>query len=167
MLDIQDVRRLNERLSQPYELPADCPYLSEDQLELCRMTFAQRAEWMGEWLFMAQGTADDDDDEWREYDIALEPRYTEQLLDIIRRSMAGAHGEVLLFGSRARGNSRPASDIDLAVSTSMPAGALLSRLRESLEDSTIPFTADVVDLSSCGPALAAQVEREGVVVWKS
>jgi hypothetical protein len=62
----EERRRLSERLTQPYELPPDCPYLSEDQLELCKMTFSQRAEWMGEWLWMAQDTVDDDDleDEW-------------------------------------------------------------------------------------------------------
>ncbi len=54
MLDPAEVKRLNARLAEPYTLPSDCPYLSEDQLELCRLTFEQRIEWMGEWLYMAQ-----------------------------------------------------------------------------------------------------------------
>jgi predicted nucleotidyltransferase len=99
--------------------------------------------------------------------IALDPRYLTQLLDIIRRTMAGCRAEVVLFGSRARGNPGPASDIDLAVRAGQHSGAVLSRLREGLEESTIPLTADVVDLESCGPALAEQVRREGIALWKS
>ena len=66
VLDTATVRRLCERLAQPYELPPGCPYLSDDQRELCRLTFEQRAAWMGEWLRMAQGTRDEDEDEWAE-----------------------------------------------------------------------------------------------------
>ena len=57
--------------------------------------------------------------------LALEPRYHTQLLQIVNRSMAGAHGVVQVFGSRARGNPRPSSDIDLAVSVDANAGAPL------------------------------------------
>ena len=97
--------------------------------------------------------------------IALEPRHFEQLIGIIRRSMSNAHGAVLLFGSRARGNPRPASDIDLAVSVKGSSAGVLSSLRENLENSLIPFTVDVVDLDSCDPVLAGEVQREGVVLW--
>jgi predicted nucleotidyltransferase len=96
--------------------------------------------------------------------IALEPRHYEHLVDVIQRSMTGFHGRVFLFGSRARGNPRPTSDIDLAVSLDN-AGATLSRLRENIENSHLPFTADVVDLASCGSALAEEVQREGVLLW--
>jgi len=99
--------------------------------------------------------------------IALEPRYHTQLLQVVNRCMAGTHGVVQLFGSRARGNPRPSSDIDLAVSVDANAGGVLSRLRENLEESTIPFCADVVDLGTCGSALAKEIRREGVTLWKN
>ena len=95
----------------------------------------------------------------------LEPRHYEQILSIVRRTMGNTHGTVFLFGSRARGNSRPTSDIDMAVSLKSPAGTLISRLRENFENSTIPFTVDVVDLGSCDPVLEEEVEREGVAIW--
>jgi predicted nucleotidyltransferase len=97
--------------------------------------------------------------------IALEPRHLKKLLEIINRSMAGSHGTVLLFGSRARGNPRSTSDIDLAVSTSGPTDVLLSKFRENIENSTIPFTADIVDLGSSSSILSEEVQREGVIVW--
>ena len=97
--------------------------------------------------------------------ITLESRYYDQLLSIISRTMAGSHGTIILFGSRARGNPRPTSDIDMAVSVKGSSGAFISRLRENFENSTIPFTVDIVDLGSCDPVLETEVEREGVMVW--
>jgi predicted nucleotidyltransferase len=128
---------------------------------------------MAEWLLMAEDTGEPGNGNQtsesviNESRIALESQHLAQLLNIVRQTMAGSHGQVLLFGSRARGNPGPASDIDLAVSVKGEVGGLLSRLRESLDDSTIPFTADIVDMASCGPALAAEVQAEGVVVWES
>jgi uncharacterized protein len=97
--------------------------------------------------------------------IALEPRHQDQLLGIIRQSMEGTHGTVFLFGSRARGASRPASDIDLAVALPENTEKSLSTLRENLENSTIPYSADVVDLNTCAPELAEIIQREGVLLW--
>jgi ribosome modulation factor len=44
---------------EPYTIPDDCPYLSEDQREISKLTFEQRAQWMAEWLALAQDTVDD------------------------------------------------------------------------------------------------------------
>jgi predicted nucleotidyltransferase len=99
-----------------------------------------------------------------EHLIALEPRYIGLLVSIIEKSMKGFKGNVFLFGSRARGNQRSASDIDLAISPGAPK-EMLSRLRENLENSILPFTADVVDLSSCDQRLAGEIQREGVLLW--
>jgi ribosome modulation factor len=59
MLDSEQARRLTLRLTEPYIIPEDCPYLSEDQRELSKLTFEQRAQWMAEWLALAQDTVDD------------------------------------------------------------------------------------------------------------
>ncbi len=69
-----------------------------------------------------------------------------------------------LYGSRARGNARRFSDIDIALSAGdrpVPA-AVLAALAESLEESRIPFHVDIVDLYHAGKALAEIVEREGI-----
>ncbi len=100
-----------------------------------------------------------------EFHITPESRHYDQVLSIIRRTMEGSHGTVFIFGSRAQGNPRPASDIDIAVLTNSPAGALSSRLRRKSDDSTIPFTVDVMDFGSCDPVRAGEIQREGVVVW--
>jgi hypothetical protein len=59
VLDPEQARQLTLRLTEPYTIPEDCPYLSEEQRELSTLSFEKRAEWMGEWLAMAQGTVDD------------------------------------------------------------------------------------------------------------
>jgi len=51
---------VSRRLLEPYEIPADCPYLSEDQRELSRLDLAGRSAWMAEWLLLAQKA------EWRD-----------------------------------------------------------------------------------------------------
>jgi hypothetical protein len=65
MLEPAEVRRLSFRLTQPYTIPENCPYLSEDQRELSELSLEGRAEWMAEWLRMAQDTRDEED-EWTE-----------------------------------------------------------------------------------------------------
>jgi hypothetical protein len=42
---------------------------------------------------------------------------------------------------------------------------VLADLRETLEESTIPYEVDVVDLSEASPQFRQRVKREGVV-WK-
>ncbi len=50
----EEAIRLSKRLLKPYDIPDECPYLSEDQRELSRLTLEGRSAWMAEWLFMAE-----------------------------------------------------------------------------------------------------------------
>ena len=71
---------------------------------------------------------------------------------------------VYLFGSWAPGRRHDASDIDVANEAAEPlAPGLLARLRQALEESTIPYRVDVVDLADEDPAFHEWVRREGVV----
>ena len=82
---------------------------------------------------------------------------------IVLDGLRGTDCRVFLFGSRARGDVHDASDVDVAVLPRhvLPLGTL-SRIRDALEDSTLPFTVDLVDLSDVDPAFRTRVEREGV-----
>ena len=55
---------------------------------------------------------------------------------------------VFLFGSRSIGNASPISDIDVAIypKKSLHSGPL-SSIREELEESGIPYSVDLVDLT--------------------
>ena len=72
---------------------------------------------------------------------------------------AGARA-AFVFGSRARSDARPGSDLDLAVA-GLGAPALV-RLREALDEAPLPFACDVVDLDTLadGP-LRTAIERDG------
>jgi uncharacterized protein len=95
-----------------------------------------------------------------------------QILEMVRQvviaKMDHYPAKVYLFGSWARGDERQSSDVDIAVDWSggepVPMG-ILARLREALEESTVPYRVDVVDLAEATVELVANVRKEGVV-WK-
>ena len=79
------------------------------------------------------------------------------------RSLAARYGikRILLFGSRARGDYRRDSDIDLAVS-----GGDIARFRLALEEETSTLLQyDVIDLDSTrSPELLEAISKEGVIL---
>jgi predicted nucleotidyltransferase len=82
---------------------------------------------------------------------------------IVLERLKGYSAEVFLFGSRARGDARRYSDIDIAIDPKRPLPpGLLAALREDLEESHIIYHVDVVDLSQADEALREQIRREGV-----
>jgi uncharacterized protein len=92
-------------------------------------------------------------------------------LEELRRMVLAALGEhdaaVWLFGSCARGEPRQHSDIDIAI---LPRDALplgfFAELGADIEESTIPYDVDLVDLRHADPALVDEVRRKGVK-WRS
>lgn len=71
--------------------------------------------------------------------------------------------KVILFGSRARGDNRERSDIDLAVS-----GGKIAEFATSLDDEVWTLLSfDVVNLDSAvQPALLENIDRDGVVIYE-
>ncbi len=83
--------------------------------------------------------------------------------DMVLAALGGRKARVWLFGSCARGDWMNSSDIDVAIDAAEPLSAtLLADLREALEESTIPYDVDIVDLATANPKFRARVEREGV-----
>lgn len=82
---------------------------------------------------------------------------------VIRSHLAGQDVRLRLFGSRARGDSRIWSDIDIAVQAepALPAG-MLSALREALEESSCLLNVDLVDWNDADAALRESINREGI-----
>lgn len=91
-----------------------------------------------------------------EFDLQLARR-------IVRAYLPPDTAEVWLFGSRARGDGRRWSDIDIAVAPKgeLPVG-LLAKLREALEESSLLLNVDVVDLREADAKIREAVKREGI-----
>ena len=91
----------------------------------------------------------------------------EQAIEELRRIVLDALGNhdaaVWLFGSCARGEARHYSDIDIAIMPrdDLPYG-FFAQLEDVIEESTIPYNVDLVDLRDADPALIAEIRREGV-----
>jgi len=89
-------------------------------------------------------------------------------LDSIFRKYPGIK-ECILYGSRAKGNYRAGSDIDLSLKTGDDFGFTdLLRIAGDFDDSDMPYFVDISiygDISN--PELKAHIDRVGKVLYHS
>jgi predicted nucleotidyltransferase len=90
-----------------------------------------------------------------------------QIKAILTYALQGKSCAVYLFGSRATGAARPASDFDIAVLADEDISRELSTARDMLEESNIPCKVDVVDLRLAAPAFRHAAQTGGVLLWKN
>jgi len=94
----------------------------------------------------------------------------EQLFDDLSALLAASPAEVVaayVFGSVARGDARPASDVDVAVLLTGPVPGRLAGLPYSLErrlELALRRAVQVVVLNSAPPELVARVLRDGEIL---
>jgi uncharacterized protein len=87
----------------------------------------------------------------------------ERVKTMVLDALGDADAAVILFGSCATGDADRASDIDIALLPRHPLpGGLISEIAEMLEESTVPYEVDIVDLSRASPDFRARVEAEGI-----
>lgn len=78
----------------------------------------------------------------------------EQMVAAVRQVLPDRDFRIVLFGSRARGTARPASDWDLGIQGPRPlTGEERQSIRDALEDLPTLHTFDVVDLTTARPAV--------------
>lgn len=96
--------------------------------------------------------------------IGLDHRYLRQVRERIDRYLRAWPVRVYLFGSRTTGRTRTGSDCDIGIDPlqDLPVG-LLSRLREDLEESHVPYVVEIIDLSRVDQEFAQKVRSEGVL----
>jgi predicted nucleotidyltransferase len=86
------------------------------------------------------------------------------------RQVLARHPEVeaaILYGSRALGRHRPASDIDLTLIGPAISAAALARIDADLDDLLLPWMIDLSLLSAIRhPALLAHIERAGLQLYR-
>ena len=89
----------------------------------------------------------------------------QRVREIVLSELGECSAKIYLFGSWARGTESQSSDIDIAIDWSNGLAAPLATLREVLEESTIPYRIDVVDLAEADVVFVEKVQKEGVL-WK-
>ena len=74
--------------------------------------------------------------------------------------------EVRLFGSRATGHARRASDIDLAISAPDASADQWLELTDALDEAPIIYEFDIVRTErALNPQLTKKIETEGVTIY--
>lgn len=99
--------------------------------------------------------------------IALNEKYLVSIQQICEDVFNVSGIRVILFGSRARGDARESSDIDLAVISNLPVEKKIRSFRDQLQESTIPYRFDVVEFRDISDAFKEKIEKEGIDIWKN
>jgi predicted nucleotidyltransferase len=74
--------------------------------------------------------------------------------------------QVILYGSRAKGNYRQGSDIDLAIQGDSVTLTQLLRIENELEELLLPYTIDLSHLQKIeNPELVEHISRVGAVFY--
>ncbi len=97
-----------------------------------------------------------------ERNIGLSAGLLQQIIDAILRHTKPKR--IIVYGSRARGDHRPTSDIDIAVECGNAAG--LSRTEIDDEIRTL-LKLEIVNLADADPRLRKEIEREGITVYEA
>lgn len=96
---------------------------------------------------------------------AIKQLYQDELITIIRKHLPTC--SIILFGSFARGEQTSSSDIDLALDAGhpIPYKTIMSILLD-IDETTIPFKIDLVDLQAAPALLKTAIFNEGIIWWK-
>ncbi|WP_256625851.1 HI0074 family nucleotidyltransferase substrate-binding subunit [Selenomonas ruminantium] len=91
-------------------------------------------------------------------------RFWQEILKILQKH-SGMLEWVKLFGSRARGDARISSDVDLAVYGNADA---ITKLSIAFEDSSLPYTFDIIDYKrQTNEKLKQAIDRDGKLIFSS
>lgn len=89
-----------------------------------------------------------------------------QVKEILCTELSGQEARAYLFGSWARGEEKRSSDMDVAIEFERddPLNQrVLSALRHTLSESTIPYKVDIVDLNNADDTIVNKVRKEGIL----
>ena len=95
----------------------------------------------------------------------LDEKVKTKIIRIIQALIPDA--DIYLFGSRATGQHRERSDIDIALDAGKPLDPVdVGEIRDMLAASNIPYSFDVVDIHTVAQELKENILSEGIVWFK-
>lgn len=75
--------------------------------------------------------------------------------------------QVVLYGSRAKGNYKPFSDVDIVLVGDALSRTDINRLYASIDESSLPYKFDVSLLASLkSEELISHIERVGITIFR-
>nr|WP_315481697.1 nucleotidyltransferase domain-containing protein [uncultured Undibacterium sp.] len=96
-------------------------------------------------------------------DIAITSEQWEIVAAILQKHIPNK--AIWIFGSRAKHQAKPYSDLDIAIIGETPLSInLLAAMTEDFTESALPFKVDLVDWASADAAFRGMVESDKVVV---
>ncbi|NLB64620.1 MAG: nucleotidyltransferase domain-containing protein [Fibrobacter sp.] len=93
--------------------------------------------------------------------MSLSAEHQQQIKDLLHQYLPNV--EVWIYGSRAKGSSKPSSDLDMVVFATPQSYAAVQELREAFEESYLPFRVDLFVWDQIPASFKPQIEREKVV----
>ena len=97
--------------------------------------------------------------------IELAPGQLRAVLRLIRDCLPDT--EVWAYGSRVKRTSRPSSDLDLVAFAAPRQRRHVADLRETFEESDLPFRVDVLVWDEAPESIRAEIRRERIVLTSS
>ncbi len=95
----------------------------------------------------------------------IEEKYKKQIISIIEKYLPNC--KIYLFGSRAIGDFYEGSDVDISIDNGEKVSYEISfKIRSELEESTIPFFVDIIDINNIGDEMKNQILKHRIV-WKN
>lgn len=92
-------------------------------------------------------------------------KYQKKLITIIHKYVPKS--KIYLFGSRARKQHHVGSDIDLAIDAQKALEiGVLGNIKEEIEESTIPFFVDIIDLNNIDADMKEEILKDGII-WSN
>ncbi|WP_185819448.1 nucleotidyltransferase family protein [Salibacterium salarium] len=96
----------------------------------------------------------------------IRDKILQELKELVVGQLSSEKVRIYLFRSWATQEEKQSSDIDIAIETERPLDPLTwNELVEEIEESTIPYNVDVVDLRNASSHLVRKVKEEGIL-WK-
>lgn len=90
----------------------------------------------------------------------VEPRHLEIIKKVFKKIVPDAN--FFVFGSRAKGCAKPYSDLDVALDLNGKRCGLpmLAKLKFELEETTIPYNIDIVDLNEISDEFKNNIKND-------
>jgi len=96
----------------------------------------------------------------------MENKYLEEVKKIVLDFLKDENVKIFLFGSRARDDFSPSSDVDIGIIPKDKFNKIkLTLLKEYLENSNVPYKVEIVDFSNLSDSFKEEALKDAII-WK-